>query len=41
MLYEVITLSIEATWKYLLICSVGIALAMLGILFVAYAALHA
>jgi hydrogenase-4 component F len=33
-------LSIEATWKYLLICSVGIALAMLGILFVAYAALH-
>ncbi len=34
-------LSIEATWKYLLICSVGIALAMLGILFVAYAALGA
>jgi hydrogenase-4 component F len=33
-------LSIEATWKYLLICSVGIALAMLGILFVAYAMLH-
>lgn len=32
-------LSIEATWKYLLICSVGIALAMLGILFIAYAAL--
>lgn len=32
-------LSIEATWKYLLIGSVGIALAMLGILFVAYAAL--
>ena len=32
-------LSIEATWKYLLICSVGIALAMLGMLFVAYAAL--
>jgi len=32
-------LSIEATWKYLLLCSVGIALAMLGILFVAYAAL--
>lgn len=30
-------LSIEATWKYLLLCSVGIALAMLGILFVAYA----
>lgn len=32
--------SIEATWKYLLLCSVGIALAMLGILFVAYAGLH-
>ena len=32
-------LSIEATWKYLLVCSVGIALAMLGLLFVAYAAL--
>jgi hydrogenase-4 component F len=32
-------LSIEATWKYLLLCSVGIALAMLGMLFVAYAAL--
>ena len=32
-------LSIEATWKYLLICSVGIALAMLGIMFIAYAAL--
>jgi len=32
-------LSIEATWKYLLICSVGIALAMLGILFIAYSAL--
>jgi hydrogenase-4 component F len=32
-------LSIEATWKYLLICSVGIALAMLGLLFIAYAAL--
>ena len=31
--------SIEATWKYLLLCSVGIALAMLGILFVAYASL--
>ena len=29
--------SIEATWKYLLLCSMGIALAMLGILFVAYA----
>lgn len=32
-------LSIEATWKYLLLGSVGIALAMLGILFVAYAGL--
>jgi hydrogenase-4 component F len=32
-------LSIEATWKYLIICSVGIALAMLGILFIAYSAL--
>ena len=34
-------LAIEATWKYLILCSVGIALAMLGILFVAYAALPA
>lgn len=33
--------SLEATWKYLLICSVGIALALLGSLFLAYAALHA
>lgn len=32
-------LSIEATWKYLLLCSVGIALAMVGLLFVAYSAL--
>lgn len=32
--------SIEATWKYLLLCSVGIALAMLGLLFVAYAGLQ-
>lgn len=32
-------LSIEATWKYLLLCSVGIALAMLGIMFVGYSAL--
>ncbi len=32
-------LSIEATWKYLLLCSVGIALAMIGLLFVAYGAL--
>jgi len=33
--------SIEATWKYLLLCSVGIALAMLGIFFVAYSMLPA
>lgn len=32
--------SIEATWKYLLICSVGIALALLGSFFLAYAALR-
>ncbi|MBW6521506.1 MAG: hydrogenase [Desulfoarculaceae bacterium] len=34
-------LSIEATWKYLLLSSVGIALAMLGMFFIAYAALVA
>lgn len=28
--------SIEATWKYMLICSVGIALALFGIFFMAY-----
>jgi hydrogenase-4 component F len=28
--------SIEATWKYMLICSVGIALALLGLYFLAY-----
>ncbi|MGB8330607.1 MAG: proton-conducting transporter membrane subunit [Polyangiales bacterium] len=33
--------SIEATWKYLLIGGVGIALALLGTFFLAYAALHA
>ena len=33
--------SLEATWKYLLICSVGIALALLGSLFLAYSAYHA
>lgn len=33
--------SIEATWKYLLIGFVGIALALLGTLFLAYSALHA
>ena len=31
--------ALEATWKYLLICSVGIALALLGSLFLAYSAL--
>jgi hydrogenase-4 component F len=33
--------SIEATWKYLLIGSVGIALALLGSFFLGYASLHA
>src|SRR6266404_1952577 len=33
--------SLEATWKYLLIGSVGIALALLGSLFLAYSALYA
>lgn len=33
--------SIEATWKYLLVGSVGVALALLGTFFLAYAALHA
>jgi hydrogenase-4 component F len=33
--------SLEATWKYLLVCSVGIALALLGSFFLAYAALYA
>jgi hydrogenase-4 component F len=33
--------SLEATWKYLLICSVGIALALLGSFFLAYATVHA
>ncbi len=32
--------SIEATWKYLLIGSVGIALALLGSFFLAYSSLH-
>ncbi len=32
--------SLEAVWKYLLVGSVGIALALLGSLFLAYAALH-
>lgn len=33
--------SIEATWKYLLVGFVGIALALLGTLFLAYSSLHA
>src|SRR5262249_22618955 len=33
--------SLEATWKYLLLCSVGIALALLGSLFLAYASVKA
>ena len=33
--------SLEATWRYLLIGSVGIALALLGSFFLGYAALHA
>lgn len=33
--------SIEATWKYLLVGSVGIALALLGTFFLAYSSLHA
>ncbi len=32
--------SIEATWKYLLVGSVGIAMALLGTFFLAYASLH-
>lgn len=32
--------SIEATWKYMVVGSVGIALALLGTFFLAYAALH-
>ena len=32
--------SIEATWKYLLVGSIGIALALLGTFFLAYASLH-
>jgi len=33
--------SIEATWKYMVVCSVGIALGLLGTYFIAYASLHA
>ena len=32
--------SLEATWKYLVVCSVGIALALLGSFFLAYSSLH-
>ena len=33
--------SLEATWKYMMICSVGIALAMLGLFFLAYSTMVA
>ena len=33
--------SVEATWKYMLICSVGIALALLGLYFLAYSTIVA
>jgi hydrogenase-4 component F len=33
--------SLEATWKYLVLCSVGIALALLGSFFLAYSSLYA
>lgn len=33
--------SIEATWKFLLICSVGVALALIGLYFLAYATIVA
>ena len=33
--------SIEATWKYLLICSVGVALALIGLYFLAYSTIVA
>lgn len=33
--------SIEATWKYMLVCSVGIALGLLGTYFLAYSSLYA
>jgi len=32
--------ALEATWKYLMLCSVGIALALLGTFFLAYSSLH-
>lgn len=31
--------SIEATWKYLFLCSIGIVLALIGMLFISYAAI--
>lgn len=40
LLFNSSTRSLEATWKYLLIGSVGIALALLGSFFLAYASLH-
>ncbi len=39
--FERTALAIEATWKYLLVGSVGIALALLGSLFLAYSSVHA
>ena len=33
--------SIEATWKYMLICSIGIAIALLGLFFLAYSTMVA
>lgn len=35
------TRALEATWKYLVVCSVGIALALLGTFFLAYSSLKA
>ena len=40
MIYFHVHRSLEATWKYLLICSVGIALALLGNFFLVMAASH-
>jgi hydrogenase-4 component F len=39
--FEHTTRSIEATWKYLMVCSVGIALGLLGTFFLAYSSLYA
>ena len=33
--------SVEATWKYLMVCSIGVALALLGLFFLAYATMVA